>query len=54
MEKVEKVVKPPSNPMTIEILTVSLIIPLSNNEIKKPIKNEPRRFTITVLSGKLE
>ena len=54
IENVENVVNPPSNPITTHNLTVSLIIPLSNKAIKKPIKNEPIKFTDNVLIGKNE
>ena len=43
MEKVEKVVNPPNNPIIIATLKFSPTSPLSNRLMTKPIKKDPNR-----------
>jgi hypothetical protein len=54
-EKVEKVVKPPQNPTVRKNRSsVLLRLPRSERPKSKPIRKQPRRFTIKVPKGKAE
>ena len=49
---VEKVVKAPSIPMKRNVLRLGETVVLSNAPHKKPIANDPSRFTVRVPQGK--
>jgi hypothetical protein len=54
MEKVEKVVNPPNNPIIIATLKFSPTKPLSNKLMTRPIKKDPNKLTVIVPIGKWE
>ncbi len=49
---VEKVVKAPSIPMKRNVLRLGEMVVLSNTPHKKPIANDPSKFTVNVPQGK--
>ena len=53
-KNVEKVVKPPNNPIIKATIKFSSIIPLSNKLITRPIKKDPKRLTKIVPVGNCE
>ena len=53
-ENAEKVVKPPSTPVTSSSLVSVVTSVLSNNPKRTPISKHPKRFTISVPYGNPE
>ena len=51
--KVEKVVKPPSIPIKIKCLMFEEKLSISKRPQRRPITNDPERFTINVPQGNI-